>query len=111
MNAIVLSIMLSALCIAIMALSGRVTWQFYRSADKTNRILILVFVSGVMLMALVVALGKTLLDNPVIIGVISIVAFIANGALLILMAREMWGVYQRIRLIRLVNTLEEPEEQ
>lgn len=115
MNPLYVVLVIAFLVIAFLVIlffSGRVTWRFYQQADKTNRILIVLFAGGALLMGVVAGFNEiSPLEKSMFTGVISIIAFISNGALWILIGREIWGVYQRIRLIRLVNTLEEPEEQ
>lgn len=102
------------LCVGVIIFFSRISWQFYKETDKLNRRLLGVFVGslGFMVLVMLLAIARILpaaaLAEPGMTGLMSIAALIACGALYVLIARELWSVYQKVRLLRAVNTLAEP---
>lgn len=114
MNMAILMVIFAALCLIILFFSGRVILPYYRSADKTNRILLRLFVGGISAMlgiGFITGAGVVPFNKEAVLGIVSALGWFAMAALLILIARELWSVLRRIQLIRAVNTMAEPEPE
>lgn len=95
-------------CLAMLAFFGRLSWQFYQSTDKTNRLMLRIFVGGMGFLFLVGILGGFGLMP---FSLASLGGWIAIGAIVVLVMREMWSVLHKLRLMSAFRTLEEPDEQ
>lgn len=112
---IVLLIILAVSLIAILFFSARISWRFYQATDKTNRLMLRMFAGGMVFLTVAPFLtplaGLTPNNAPAFMSLMLLTGLIAMIALCILIARELWSMYQRARLIGAVNTMAESKEE
>lgn len=109
-NGIVQMILLVAFVFLIF-IGGRVSWRFYQKTDDLNRRLIRLFVVGLCLIPVIGLLGVfDVLPKQGLYYVMAGAGIVGYGALCVLIAREIWAVFQKIRILKAFRVLEEQEE-